>query len=97
MESVELTKQPRHSRQPALIVDFSEVQSDNPHRFVLGFYKGWCGSPKTFGGTEYDAGYEQGLAVREGRQQMPGWCFSPEDEADFDGETIFDHAEDPAS
>ncbi len=95
MERIALTET-RHDRQPALIVDFTKVQSDNPHRFVLGFYKGWCGSDKVFGGSPYDEGFEHGVAVREGKEDMPVWCFSPEAD-DFDGDTIFDHADQSAS
>ena len=92
MEHVELTKK-AHERQPALIVDFTQVTAKDPHRYVLGFYKGWNGSEKTFGGADYDEGFALGLAVREGRRQMPAWCFSPEED-DFEGDSsIFEHTD----
>ena len=90
MEEVEL-KTITKDRQPALIVDFSQVQSERPTRYVLGFYKGWTGSTKEFGGQEYNDGFEAGVAVREGRQEMPSWAFRPEDQF---GDTIFEHIED---
>ncbi|MEC7109764.1 MAG: hypothetical protein VXX11_07120 [Planctomycetota bacterium] len=88
MDSMELSK--RAVRQPAIIVDFTRVDRKDPHRYVLGFYKGFCGSEKTFGGTEYDEGYSLGALVREGKESMPDWCFSPDA---FDGDTIFDHTD----
>ena len=88
MNRTELTKS--GDRQPAIIVDFTRVQRNDPHRYVLGFYKGYCGSEKTFGGTDYDEGFALGTLVREGREPMPDWCFSPEA---FDGDTIFDHTD----
>ena len=91
MDSCELTETPRE-RQPALIVDFQKVRSPNPHRYVLGFYKGWSGSDKVFGGTEYDKGFDEGAACRKGAP-MPAWCFCPEVGEFEDDSSIFDYTD----
>ena len=72
---------------PTIMVDFSLIKSPRPNRYVLGFFKGLLNSPKEFGGTEYDKGFELGCAVRTGESDMPEWCFSPDDD---DPDTIFD-------
>ena len=71
----------------AIMVDFSLIKSPRPNRLVLGFFKGLLNSPKEFGGTEYDKGFDLGCKVRTGEADMPEWCFSPDHD---DGDTIFD-------
>jgi len=80
--------QDTHVVYPTIMVDFSKIDSPRPNRLVLGFFKGLLNSPKEFGGTEFDAGFELGVLVRLGEADLPDWCYSPE--VDDDADTIFD-------